>query len=409
MAELCNSLRNRGFSGSRRSMEPHDEIAGALLSEDPVHYPLGDGKPRPRMAFWRIEAIVGVVKGSRRYDFQYLNYTPVCDSDEVNLLALTLTILDELLDPVALADLHNLVSLILTKLESCDSDLRTALSPSARQQTTPRAHVIDFLTTVSPHYTTHNTRPLYAQPARALRPLVGHNAPEDRSPWLTGLLGCFPAEDHGATPVRALFLFTSSLGYHIVLVVIYDNSSSGQAKALLGVFDALTRSVQSCWNDIAVFDPAPFYLIQPVRLHMAKISQGECSVSECSLICNNHWNVGSGGIMMMILRVKLAHDNCSTYIVYPNRWNPTAICGYTLFGDLPHTPLTDPQDLWCWDWDSADNSDGLDVDRVWERILNKSIRTDAVACSLVLRRAVPLWAGGEDAGGLECPDIDPAW
>jgi alpha-1,3-mannosyltransferase len=45
-------------------------------------------------------------------------------------------------------------------------------------------------------------------------------------------------------------------------------------------------SVQSCWNGIAVLDPAPFYAPKPVKFRMARLPDGECSASECSLICS---------------------------------------------------------------------------------------------------------------------------
>lgn len=69
----------------------------------------------------------------------------------------------------------------------------------------------------------------------------------------------------------------------------------------------LPVQVQSCWNGIAVLDPAPMYSVPHVRFRMAKLSTGECSASECSLICNDYWNAGYGRIIM-IPRVKLAYD-----------------------------------------------------------------------------------------------------
>lgn len=69
----------------------------------------------------------------------------------------------------------------------------------------------------------------------------------------------------------------------------------------------LPVQVQSCWNGIAVLDPAPLYAHPHVRFRMAKLSAGECSASECSLICNDYWNAGYGRIIM-ISRVKLAYD-----------------------------------------------------------------------------------------------------
>jgi alpha-1,3-mannosyltransferase len=69
----------------------------------------------------------------------------------------------------------------------------------------------------------------------------------------------------------------------------------------------LPVQVQSCWNGIAVLDPAPFYKPPHVRFRMAKLVEGECSASECSLICNDYWNAGYGRIIM-VPRVKLAYD-----------------------------------------------------------------------------------------------------
>ena len=54
----------------------------------------------------------------------------------------------------------------------------------------------------------------------------------------------------------------------------------------------LPLQVQSCWNGIAVLDPAPFYAPPHVRFRMARIAEGECSASECSLICNGYWEAG---------------------------------------------------------------------------------------------------------------------
>jgi hypothetical protein len=44
--------------------------------------------------------------------------------------------------------------------------------------------------------------------------------------------------------------------------------------------------VQSCWNGIAVLDPEPFYQPPHVKFRMARLPDGECSASECSLICS---------------------------------------------------------------------------------------------------------------------------
>lgn len=76
----------------------------------------------------------------------------------------------------------------------------------------------------------------------------------------------------------------------------------------------LPVQVQSCWNGIAVLDPGPFYSPPHVKFRMAKITEGECSASECSLICNDYWEAGYGRIMM-VPRVKLAYDSVSGLLV----------------------------------------------------------------------------------------------
>jgi alpha-1,3-mannosyltransferase len=130
----------------------------------------------------------------------------------------------------------------------------------------------------------------------------------------------------------------------------------------------LPVQVQSCWNGIAVLDPAPFYQPKRVRFRMARIAEGECSASECSLICNDYWEAGYGRILM-VPRVKLAYDRVRCLIsaaitsllatlswtnhlspqkvydiIHPSRRNLTAIRGYVRLGGLPDNPRTDPQD-----------------------------------------------------------------
>lgn len=105
----------------------------------------------------------------------------------------------------------------------------------------------------------------------------------------------------------------------------------------------LPIQVQSCWNGIAVLDPAPFYSPPHVRFRMAHIMDGECSASECSLICNDYWESGYGRIMM-VPRVKLAYDSKVWDVIHPSRRNLTAIRGYSRLGGLPDNPRTDPQD-----------------------------------------------------------------
>lgn len=74
----------------------------------------------------------------------------------------------------------------------------------------------------------------------------------------------------------------------------------------------LPIQMQSCWNGIAIMDPAPFYAPPHVKFRMARITEGECSASECSLISNDYWAAGYGRILM-VPRVKLAYDG----VCYP--------------------------------------------------------------------------------------------
>ncbi|PLW30919.1 hypothetical protein PCANC_20336 [Puccinia coronata f. sp. avenae] len=158
----------------------------------------------------------------------------------------------------------------------------------------------------------------------------------------------------------------------------------------------LPIQVQSCWNGIAILDPAPLYAHPRVRFRMARLAEGECSASECSLICNDYWNAGYGRIVM-VPRVKLAYDNRVWQIIHPERKNLTVIRGYTRLGGTPDDPTADPQDrawfgphdrlfrleeseeiamkpepayVWCWGWDGAGDLDGPDVDPIWEPTKN---------------------------------------
>ncbi|KIJ98628.1 glycosyltransferase family 69 protein [Laccaria amethystina LaAM-08-1] len=180
--------------------------------------------------------------------------------------------------------------------------------------------------------------------------------------------------------------------------IFHDEDSSDRFQRHLPI------QVQSCWNGIAVLDPAPFYSPPHVRFRMAKITEGECSASECSLICNDYWEAGYGRIMM-VPRVKLAYDSKVFDIIHPERRNLTAIRGYKRLGGLPDDPRTDPQDrswfgphdrlfspeeaeplqfnpgpehVWCWGWDGAGDLEGPDVDPIWEQMPNKSTVANSV-------------------------------
>ena len=93
----------------------------------------------------------------------------------------------------------------------------------------------------------------------------------------------------------------------------------------------LPIQVQSCWNGIAVLDPAPLYAHPHVKFRMARLADGECSASECSLICNDYWEAGYGRILM-VPRVKLAYDKQVWDVIHPARRNLTIIRGYTRLG-----------------------------------------------------------------------------
>lgn len=166
----------------------------------------------------------------------------------------------------------------------------------------------------------------------------------------------------------------------------------------------LPIQVQSCWNGIAVLDPAPIYSTPHVKFRMAKLADQECSASECSLICNDYWRAGYGRIIM-VPRVKLAYDKKVFDIIHPARRNLTSIRGYVRLGGYEDDPRNDPQDrswfgphdrlfvpeegqelefqpgpdyVWCWGWDGAGELDGPDVEPIWEKMDERSTRKSAV-------------------------------
>jgi hypothetical protein len=108
----------------------------------------------------------------------------------------------------------------------------------------------------------------------------------------------------------------------------------------------LPVQVQSCWNGIAILDPAPIYATPHVRFRMARLAEGECSASECSLIGNDYWSAGYGRIIM-VPRVKLAYDKvrclkcirlrrehcCFRHAVDGRTLISTSPSGVTLLGD----------------------------------------------------------------------------
>lgn len=130
--------------------------------------------------------------------------------------------------------------------------------------------MLDLLSTLSPHNTaecTRNSQPLYVQQARErYKSLVGFS-PASQTSWSSSFdFGGFGDPQHvHLTPTKehkyffainlynsfdiipdlfaTLFRVSAILGYHNVYVSIYENGSTDQTKALLRIFDALTRSV----------------------------------------------------------------------------------------------------------------------------------------------------------------------
>ena len=146
---------------------------------------------------------------------------------------------------------------------------------SARKQLTlptteQRRRVLELLSTLSPHHTaecTRHSQPLYAQQVRErYKSLVGFSE-TSQTPWLSpfdfGSLGdsghvhLTPKKQHkyffainlynsfDIIPdlFATLFRISAVLGYHNVFVSIYENGSTDQTKALLRIFDALTKTV----------------------------------------------------------------------------------------------------------------------------------------------------------------------
>jgi alpha-1,3-mannosyltransferase len=129
-----------------------------------------------------------------------------------------------------------------------------------------RRRVFDLFTSLTLHHTkecTRNAQPLYVRQAHErYAPLIGHRPPSPSS-WF----GLYPRPNANIQPdlggdghkyffainlhnsfniipdlFSALFRVAAILGYHNVFISIYENGSTDQTKALLRIFDALTRS-----------------------------------------------------------------------------------------------------------------------------------------------------------------------
>ena len=146
--------------------------------------------------------------------------------------------------------------------------------------------------------------------------LIGHNSPSQSS-WLGGLLGFGLGSDNMEISDRlrrdlqaadehkyffainlynsfdiipdlfaTLFRVAAILGYHNVFVSIYENGSTDQTKALLRIFDALTRStgmritIRSSMRTRGAFNHRIEYLAEVrnaafVPLHELRDTEGE--------------------------------------------------------------------------------------------------------------------------------------
>lgn len=161
----------------------------------------------------------------------------------------------------------------------------------------------------------------------------------------------------------------------------------------------LPVQMQSCWNGIAILDPEPLYLHQAhVRFRMARIMEGECSASECSLLCKDYAHAGYGRIVM-VPRVKLAYEQKVFDLIHPRRNTTTTTTPKKIIAKNPadegssqiemqqdsqwfgpHDRLFSeeeseaikfqplPDYVWCWGWDGAGDIEGPDVEPVWEPV-----------------------------------------
>lgn len=70
----------------------------------------------------------------------------------------------------------------------------------------------------------------------------------------------------------------------------------------------LPIQVQSCWNGLAILDPAPMYSRSHVRFRMARLYEGECSDSDVSLLSNDYWCVRGRPIHLDLALHRLANS-----------------------------------------------------------------------------------------------------
>ncbi|OLY81913.1 Alpha-1,3-mannosyltransferase CMT1 [Smittium mucronatum] len=61
----------------------------------------------------------------------------------------------------------------------------------------------------------------------------------------------------------------------------------------------LPFQVQCSWNGVGVLNSKPFYGKKPLRFRRSHVGTGECSASECSLLCNDFWSLGYRRIIVV--------------------------------------------------------------------------------------------------------------
>lgn len=57
--------------------------------------------------------------------------------------------------------------------------------------------------------------------------------------------------------------------------------------------------VFSTWNGMAIMSPTPFMRPHGVRFRRGDKQRGECSASECSLVCSDYWKAGFGRVQVV--------------------------------------------------------------------------------------------------------------
>ncbi|KAJ2157861.1 hypothetical protein GGF46_004197 [Coemansia sp. RSA 552] len=84
----------------------------------------------------------------------------------------------------------------------------------------------------------------------------------------------------------------------------YQNIAD-DGRALVGQLRNRPYQVQCCWNGLAVIDARVFYGAASLRFRRS--GHGECSASECSLLCNDMWRAGYNRTLI-VPRVKVAYS-----------------------------------------------------------------------------------------------------